>query len=283
MNRQSILCPKCRKLISKDEPRCPYCGIRRPGAWWKNKFNIRGEDFPIRAILFINVGMYLISLLFNSRNLELSLNPLTVLSPDDRSLLLLGATGTLPILQMERWWTLITANYLHGNLLHIFFNMVAFRQLASFVLREYGPHRFVVLYTLTGIAGFWVSYLAAVPLTIGASAAVCGLIGASLYYGKSRGGVYGQAIYKQVGGWAIGIFVFGFLLSGISNWANVPSINNWAHGGGIAAGVILGFLLGYRERKQEMFWHRYLAFGCVLITVVALAWAIAIGAYFRFA
>jgi len=168
-------------------------------------------------------------------------------------------------------------------LLHIFFNMVAFRQLASFVLREYGPHRFVVLYTLTGIAGFWVSYLAAVPLTIGASAAVCGLIGASLYYGKSRGGVYGQAIYKQVGGWAIGIFVFGFLLSGISNWANVPSINNWAHGGGIAAGVILGFLLGYRERKQEMFWHRYLAFGCVLITVVALAWAIAIGAYFRFA
>ena len=257
-----------------DEPRCPYCGTRKPGAWWKNKFNIRREDFPIRAIIYINVGMYMISLLYNSSIPKLSLNPLTLLSPDSLSLLRLGATGTIPILRLERWWTLITANYLHGNLLHIFFNMVAFRQLAAFVLREYGVHRFIVLYTLSGIAGFWVSYLAAVPLTIGASAAVCGMIGATLYYGKSRGGVYGQAIYKQVGGWAIGIFVFGLI---------VPGINNWAHGGGIVAGAILGFLLGYRERRQEKFWHRYLAFGCVLISIVALAWAVASGAYFRFA
>ena len=257
-----------------DEPRCPYCGTRKPGAWWKNLFYIRREDFPIRAIIYINVGMYMVSLLCNSSNPQLSLNPLTLLSPDSLSLLRLGATGTIPILRLERWWTLITANYLHGNLRHIFFNMVAFRQLAAFVLREYGVHRFIVLYTLCGIAGFWVSYLAAVPLTIGASAAVCGMIGATLYYGKSRGGIYGQAIYKQVGGWAIGIFVFGLI---------VPGINNWAHGGGIAAGVILGFLLGYRERRQEMFWHRVLAFGCVLISIVALVWAIATGAYFRFA
>ncbi|HIJ57017.1 MAG TPA: rhomboid family intramembrane serine protease [Deltaproteobacteria bacterium] len=272
MNRQSILCPKCRKLISMDEPRCPFCGTPRPGVWWKNKFNIRREDFPIRVVISACMGLYIISLLFSPWKPNLSLNPFTLLSPDNRSLLLLGATGTIPIVRFDRWWTLITANYLHGNLLHIFFNMVAFRQLAYFVLREYGTHRFVALYTLSGVAGFVVSYLAGVRFTLGASAAVCGLIGASLYYGKSRGGSYGQAIYRQIGGWAIGIFAFGFL---------VPGINNWAHGGGIAAGVILGYLFGYRERQQEMLWHRYLAFGCVIVTVAALGWAVASSLYYR--
>lgn len=272
MSRQSILCPKCRKLISMDEPQCPYCGTPKPGAWWKSRFNIRREDFPIRAVIFINVGMYIISLLFNPWNPELSLNPFTFLSPDNHSLLLLGATGTIPILRFDRWWTLVTANFLHGNLLHIFFNMMAFRQLAYFVLREYGAHRFIALYILSGIVGFWVSYLANVRFTLGASAAVCGLIGATLYYGKSRGGTYGKAIYKQIGGWVIGIFAFGFL---------VPGINNWAHGGGIAAGVILGFLLGYRERMREMFWHRYLAFGCGMVSVAALAWAVTSSIYYR--
>ena len=200
MNRQSILCPKCRKLISMDEPRCPYCGTPKPGVWWKNKFNIHQEDFPVRAVISICMGFYIISLLFSPWKPNLSLNPFSLLSPDDSSLILLGASGAYPIAQLGRWWTLITANYLHGNLLHIFFNMVAFRQLAYFVLREYGTHRFIALYTLSGTAGFWVSYLAGVRFTLGASAAVCGLIGATLYYGKSRGGAYGQAIYKQGAG-----------------------------------------------------------------------------------
>lgn len=52
----------------------------------------------------------------------------------------------------------------------------------------------VVIYTLSGMCGFLVSYLAGVGFTIGASAAVCGLIGAALYYGKRRGGRYGQTV-----------------------------------------------------------------------------------------
>ena len=65
--------------------------------------------------------------------------------------------------------------------------------------------------TFSGVFGFFVSYLAGVTFTIGASAAVCGLIGAALYFGKSRGGIYGQTIYRQIGGWAIGIFSYNFV------------------------------------------------------------------------
>ena len=272
--RRSILCPNCRKLISTDESRCPYCGMARPGSWWKNNIWTRGflgTDQVIRTIIYANLGVYVISLLLNPLSTGFSPNPFSLLSPANKSLLLLGATGTIPIDHLHRWWTLVSANYLHGGILHILFNMLAFRQIAHLVLREYGAYRMIILYTLSGIAGFWVSYLARVPLTIGASAAVCGLIGATLFYGRSRGGAYGQAIYRQIGGWALGLFLFGLL---------VPGVNNWGHGGGICAGAILGFLLGYQEKAREGLFHKILAGVCVVLTLLILGWAVVSGIYY---
>ncbi|MDY6951879.1 MAG: rhomboid family intramembrane serine protease [Thermodesulfobacteriota bacterium] len=275
MDRRSILCPHCRKLISIDAPVCPHCGMSRPGSWWKGHVvgggYLDGETI-VRSIIYANVAMYVVSILLNPAQLGLSANPFTLFSPSDKALLLLGATGSIPIGRLHRWWTLVSASYLHGGILHIFFNMVVLRQIGPLVVREYGVHRMAILYTLGGVIGFWVSYLVGIPLTIGASAAVCSLIGATLYYGKSRGGMYGQAIYRQVGGWVIALFFFGFI---------VPGINNWAHGGGIGAGILVGFLLGYEEKAGENAFHRALATGCFLVTVVILLWAVVSAFYYR--
>ncbi len=186
-------------------------------------------------------------------------------SPSQRSLLLLGATGTLPIDRLHRWWSLIAANYLHGNIIHILFNMIAFWQIAPLITQEYGTYRMVIIYSISGVVGFFISYLAGVPFTIGASAAVCGLIGAALYYGKSRGGTYGRTIYGQMGSWIVGLFIFGLL---------VPGINNWGHGGGVVAGILLGFILDYNERKKEQFYHKGLAGLCTTVTAIILVWAV---------
>ena len=273
--RQSILCPNCRKLISSDEPACPHCGTARPGAWWKNSPVTRGffgDDHLVRNLIYLNVGMYLISLLINPSSLGFSPNPFRLLSPSNQALLLLGSTGTIPIDQWHRWWTLVSANYLHGGILHLLFNMVALSQIGPLVVREYGVHRTISIYTFGGVAGFLVSYLAGIRFTLGASAAVCSLIGASLYYGKSRGGTYGRAIYRQVSGWVLGLLLFGFL---------VPGINNWGHGGGICAGVILGFLLGYHERTKESFFHKLSGAICLVLTVGILLWAVLSSFYYR--
>ena len=273
--RQSILCPSCGKLINSGEPRCPYCGSKNPGSRWKRYPWASGFKDPVklvRTVIYINIGMYVISLLLNPTLTSFSMNPLTFLAPDSTSILLLGATGTVPIDRFHRWWSLLSANYLHGGILHIFFNMVAFKQLAPFIIREYGTYRMVIVYTVGGVLGFAVSYLAGVMFTIGASAAVCSLIGAALYYGKSRGGPYGQAIYRQVGGWVLALFLFGFL---------VPGINNWGHGGGIVAGALLGFLLGYQEKVKERFSHKTIAGICVIFTIAVLGWAVVSGIYYR--
>ena len=274
--RQSILCPNCKKLISISEKKCPYCGTGNPAAWWKNNIWTRGFNDPyllVKSIIGVNIGIYVISLLLNPRGFGLALNPLTFLAPSGQILELLGATGKVPIDAFQRYWTLVSANYLHGGILHIFFNMAAFRQLGLLVAREYGVYRMFIIYTLGGVIGFFISYLASVPWTIGASAAVCSLAGALLFYGKSRGGLYGRAIYKQIGIWVIILFIFGLL---------VPVINNWGHGGGIAAGIGLGFLLGYQERKKENVLHKLVAGGCAVLTLVILGWAVVSGIYVRF-
>lgn len=266
--KRSMLCPNCRRLISSDEPVCPYCGTDRPGAAWKRTLLAglaAGRIDPVRAIVAVNAAFFILSLLLNPRGMGFGANPLTFLSPSDGSLFLLGATGTLPIDGYGRWWTLVSASFLHGGILHIFFNMMALRQLAPFVLEEFGFNRFTILYVWTGIAGFLLSYGAGIPFTIGASASLCGLIGAILYYGKSRGGYYGQQIYRQAMSWVVGLVLFGLFF---------PGINNWAHGGGLLGGVGIAFLTGYGEQRPETFRHRLLGGLSLLLTAAALGWAL---------
>ncbi|TSA57016.1 MAG: rhomboid family intramembrane serine protease, partial [Planctomycetaceae bacterium] len=209
--KKSILCPNCKKLISSDEASCPYCGTTRPGSRLKRSFFKKPKD-AIKVIIYCNIAIFIFSLILTPLNIGSLANPLTFLSPSNNSLLLLGATGTIPIDKFGRWWTLLSASFIHGGILHIFFNMFALQQLGPFVLQEYGFNRFAIIYLLSGILGFYISYLAGVVLTIGASASICGLIGAILYYGKSRGGLYGETFYKQAMGWVIGLVLFGLIV-----------------------------------------------------------------------
>ncbi|NTV42618.1 MAG: rhomboid family intramembrane serine protease [Syntrophobacteraceae bacterium] len=266
--RRSILCPNCRKLISIDQSPCPYCGLRNPGSRWKHNPWTRGlmdGDQFVRSVIVLSGVMFVLSIIMSPGSTRFSMNPLDFLSPGNRSLLLLGATGRIPIDQFHRWWSLLSANFLHGSILHLLFNMIALRQIAPLVFQEYGGHRTISIFILSGVGGYLVSYLAGIAFTLGASAAVCGLIGAALYFGRSRGGHFGPAVYQQVGGWAVGILIFGFL---------IPGINNWAHGGGFISGVVLGYALGYHEKKAESLHHKAIAGVCALAALGSLFWAV---------
>jgi rhomboid protease GluP len=264
MAQRPILCPRCRTLIGSEEKTCSRCGTSRSAPWWQVINWTRGAlegDWLVTAIIAANVLYYLVSL---------GVSTLTggiggFLSPGQNSLLLLGATGTFPIDHFGRIWTVLSANYLHGGILHLVFNLMALRQIAPWVISEYGASRMFIIYTLGGMFGFWVSYMAGVSFTIGASAAVCALIGSLLYYGKSSGGSYGSSVFREVSGWVVSLFIFGLI---------IPGINNWGHGGGIIGGILLGMLLGYGGRRRENPYHRILALLCGAATVGVLGWAV---------
>ena len=119
--RNSILCPNCRKLISLDEPACPYCGLIRPGL--HNTAGIIRKIFlcsdPIRTIIYINIAFYFLSLLFDPEGILAGGGAFSFLSPSNQSLFLLGASGTIPVIGAHRFWTLISASFLHGGIMHI--------------------------------------------------------------------------------------------------------------------------------------------------------------------
>lgn len=220
----------------------------------------------LKAIIYTNIIMFVVSLIFSREHLQFSLNPLLFLTPSPLALEFLGATGKAIILKYGTWWSIITANWLHGGLLHILFNMLALRTLIPLVIKEFGVARMFSLYTLTGMAGFLLSYVGNVNLTIGASSGICGLIGALLYFGKSRGGQWGRSVYKETIGWVISLVLFGFIFSGI--------INNWSHAGGLLSGIVLGWIFGYNEKRRENNFDKILAISFAFITVCLLSKAV---------
>ena len=222
----------------------------------------------VNTIVWTNVILFLVSLAFSGSGLGLTLNPFHLLAPSMESLTFLGASGTIPIDQYRAWWSLLTANWLHGSLIHILFNMMALRTVGPLVIREFGIARMFSIYTLAGIAGFYASYLGRVPLTIGASTGLCGLIGALLFFGKSRGGEWGRQVFAQTRSWIISLALIGFL---------VPNINNWGHGGGLVGGILAGMILGYNERRQENVLDRILALFLAVATGFFLVRSVAQG------
>ncbi|MDT8378662.1 MAG: rhomboid family intramembrane serine protease [Desulfotignum sp.] len=227
----------------------------------------------LNTIIFTNALLFIVSLIFSGRSMHTGFNPFYAFSPSTDALIFLGASGKIPIQAYHAWESLITANWLHGSLLHIVFNMLALKTVAPLVMAEYGVYRMFTIYTVSGAFGFLLSVMGNVPLTIGASSGLCGLIGALLYFGKSRGGPWGHRVYQQTSGWIFSLILIGFLL---------PNINNWGHAGGLAGGLASGWILGYEDRRKERGLDRTLAVFLMGVTAVLLARPVIQGFFFIF-
>jgi rhomboid protease GluP len=262
----AILCPSCGRLTNADAPACLVCGRRNPGMW--------GFAGPLRALFrrrrFVDVVsvacvvLYVVSLVFDP---QAALQPrgfLNVFSPSLAALRALGATGAVPW-QEGRWWTLFTAIYLHGGLLHILFNVLWIRQLGPAVEELYGPSRLVIIFTVAGAAGFLASNLLVYDFTIGASGSIFGLLGALVAFGQKRGGAFGAMVLRQYGQWALVLFVLGFLM---------PGVNNVAHAGGFVGGFAAGLMLALAEHRSETVVDQLLAAAAIGVTLLGFGLAI---------
>jgi rhomboid protease GluP len=189
--------------------------------------------------------------------------------------LIFGASGAIPVFQLDRWWTVLSASWLHGNLLHIAFNMYWIRMLAPPVAEMYGAGRMIIIYTAAGVAGFTLSslaglYLANLPwflggaqLTLGASAPIFGLLGALVYYGRRSGSsaVGGQALQL-----AIIVGIFGVIM---------PGIDNYAHAGGFGGGYLMARVLD--PLRPERIDHLLIAVLCLGAALLSLVVSVAHG------
>jgi rhomboid protease GluP len=262
----SSLCYACGKLNRVDADVCFYCGARRPGLWGfgPGLARVVGRVDFARMVMAVCVVAYVASLLLDPSAALRPRGMFDLLAPSLSALNALGMTGAIPWAQ-GHWWTLFTAIYLHGSLLHIVFNLLWIRQLAPPVEELFGQARLIVIFTASGALGFVLSNAVGVPWTIGASGAVFGLLGALVSYGRSRGGTFGAGVVRQYWQWALILFVLGFLM---------PGVNNLGHLGGFIGGYLTARVVGYGERGSERGAHRLAALAAIGVTALAFALSI---------
>lgn len=260
----SMVCPSCGTLINTDEKSCPHCGTWQPnllglGPALNRLFGARIDVLTL--IPTACVALYAISLLLDLKAaLTMGGGIFGMLSPGRRPLIVLGMTyGGAP------WWTALTATYLHGSLLHIIFNVMWVRQLGPDVGHLYGPARYFIIYTVAGAFGFILSNLLSGYPTVGASGAIFGLFAAVIVYGRSQKTQMGAHMTRQMWQWAILLFVMGFLMSGV---------NNWAHLGGFIGGWIASQILLSGAGRREGRITIIVALLCLALTVLGFVLSI---------
>jgi rhomboid protease GluP len=271
----SVLCSSCGVLVGVGDDRCYNCGRRNPALWgWAPVLRELGGDmgfapFVIGGCTFV----YALTLIFSLGSV--GVGGLGLLSPSTRALVLFGASGALPVFVADRWWTVLSAAWLHAGLLHIFMNMLAVRQIAPGVAELYGPARTVIIYTAGSVAGFALSSFAGafIPpililqgstITVGASASIAGLIGAILAYGHQTGSTMARS---YAGSYIVGLVVIGFLPFGI---------DNYAHAGGFGGGYLAARLLN--PMKSERVDHMIIAIACLGASLLSVVVSVVHGA-----
>jgi rhomboid protease GluP len=229
------MCPQCRAFITTDDKICPYCDTKVEARAVERRAPsdalgglIPQARFTTIVLLLINTGFYIATLLYTQRTTGQS-----SFDPDSRTLFYFGAKQPQAIMAGQ-WWRFITAGFLHGGILHILMNMWVLFDLGAQVEEICGTSRFLTIYLFTNITGFYASYMFSPALSIGASAAIFGLIGGMIGVGVRDRTSFGAAIRKFFTRWAI----YGLVLS------LIPGIDIAAHGGGLAGGFLIGFIAG---------------------------------------
>jgi rhomboid protease GluP len=238
------MCPHCRAFITTSDRVCPYCN--EPVAPPRAERTGTGGGFLAGLtpkagyltilILLINTGLYLASR-YNEYLVEF------------------GASYG-PAIFGGQWYRLVTAGFLHGGLLHILMNSWVLFDLGAQVEEIFGGARMLVIYFVSTITGFLVSAFIG-HVSVGASAALFGLVGAMIAIGtRYKGGVDDmiRAVYVR---YLVYLLIFSLL----------PGVDMAAHIGGLVGGFGIAYVAGrpeYYGAPVEKFWK-----GAAIVAVIA--------------
>lgn len=272
----SVLCRTCGLLVGVNDETCFHCGARNPGLFgFGAALRGFGADMGFaHLILGLCILAYGLSLALDPRGIGGS--GLNLGGPSLEASERMGAAGIVPVLQDGRWWTVLSAGWLHGGLVHIFFNMYWVRLLVPQVAELYGAGRTVIVYVAASVFGFVMSSVAPVAIllvapwllgplrlfpgyglyTLGASAALMGLWGALLYYGQRTGSSnLRQWVWRNF----VYLMLFGLLMRGV---------DNWAHLGGFVGGWFAARVLD--PLKAENTNHMVVAVLCLVASLASI-------------
>ena len=275
------LCPGCGLVAGAHNTRCPHCGVALTGvrAWLRGLTStsnqVPGDEtkalcWVIGLLYFLEVGLSL-----SEDGVE------GIFFPNGFSTFVLGSFFGPPLL-MGEYWRPITALFLHGNFLHIYFNASALMTIGYLIEKLYGRWHLWPLFVVTGITGWMGTWLwrmgATLPIlpptdplatqlldqsqavhSIGASGAIFGLLGVVLAFTWRHGGPDTVPLRDVVNRWIGYGLIFGLVM---------PNVDNSAHVGGLVGGVLAGLLLGNSPRIHKKANHPWMVLHVVAMLLV---------------
>ena len=113
----SVLCPSCGLLVGVGDAQCLHCGRRRPGLFgFAAALRDLGHDMGFAPLVMWACGAIYIAMLVVGREQIQTTGLLSLMSPGGETLFLFGASGAVPVFHAGRWWTVLSAPWLHAGM-----------------------------------------------------------------------------------------------------------------------------------------------------------------------
>lgn len=143
----------------------------------------------------------------------------------------------------KQWDRLITSAALHGDYMHLIFNMLTLYFFSDIIIYVLGVWQYLVIYFFSiiggGLLSLWVHRKEYYYSAIGASGGVVGILFASIAIDPTTG-IYIFLIPIAIPGWIFGILYLAYSVYGMRS--QLGNIGHDAHLGGAALGLILAIL-----------------------------------------
>ena len=158
------------------------------------------------------------------------------------NLLRYGALNSV-LVQNGEFWRLITAGFLHGGIFHLIFNMYALYIIGTQIENFAGKWKFLAIYFCSMLTASLMScVINPNSVSVGASGAIFGLLGALVYFGYHYRLYLGSVLRNQIIPLILFNLLLGFMVSGI---------DNAAHLGGLIGGLLISMALGVQKREGK--------------------------------
>lgn len=174
-----------------------------------------------------------------------------------------GALFAPAIIYNRQYWRLLTAMFMHVNLMHIAVNMAFLYFLGVQVEKYYGFWKTILIYLISGFTGnIWGCLLVKNSISAGASTAIFGFFGAfvalNLMY---KNDAYIYQMSKEFLLLVAFNLIFDIFMRGI---------NIWAHIGGLIGGLLIGIILGSHSLKNAVSKRIFAIIGIILINLIII-------------
>ena len=254
-----VSCSSCGKPICPDcmtptpvGMRCPDCARERTRI--RTMRTLPATGFAVtEALIAINVIVFLVELATGT-----SLGGSTA-----GTLVTKGALFGPAIADQHQYYRIVTAGFLHYSLLHIAFNMFFLFIMGRILEPVIGRLNFLALYLVALLAGsFGALLFQPDALTVGASGAAFGVLGALLVVSWDRG----------ISIWRTGLGPT--LLINVVFSLSVGGISIGGHLGGLIGGGLAGWVIVQLYEKRRM--QGAALAGCLVLAAISVAGAIAV-------